>query len=192
MRYPEAGGSSSFARHAFNELASFGAAWTQMLNYIITIAISAYFVPHYLSIFWEPAAQDDAVGRDRRDRRDRDPRRAEHRRHQGGGEAQRSCSRSSTSRRSSCSSLARRGARLRPGRPRRATSTRRDADVEPVLPRDPDRDDRLHRHRDRLEPGRGGTRPAARHPALDLLGRDRGVRDLLHAAARSRSPRCRS
>src|SRR5438874_9738554 len=52
--YPEAGGSSSFARHAFNELVSFGAAWAQMLNYIITIAISAFFVPHYLSIFWEP------------------------------------------------------------------------------------------------------------------------------------------
>src|SRR5438477_2797039 len=54
VRYPEAGGSSSFARHAFNELVSFGAAWAQMLNYIITIAISAFFVPHYLSIFWEP------------------------------------------------------------------------------------------------------------------------------------------
>src|ERR1044071_5569744 len=46
--YPEAGGSSSFARHAFNELASFFAAWAQMLNYTITIAISAFFVPHYL------------------------------------------------------------------------------------------------------------------------------------------------
>jgi len=54
VRYPEAGGSSSFARHAFNETASFGAAWAQMLNYIITISISAFFVPHYLSIFWEP------------------------------------------------------------------------------------------------------------------------------------------
>src|SRR5246127_2349100 len=49
--FPEAGGSSSFARHAFNELVSFGAAWAQMLNYIITIAISAFFVPHYLRIF---------------------------------------------------------------------------------------------------------------------------------------------
>ncbi|MGZ4365233.1 MAG: APC family permease, partial [Gaiellaceae bacterium] len=47
VRFPEAGGSSSFARHAFNELVSFGAAWAQMLNYIITIAISAFFVPHY-------------------------------------------------------------------------------------------------------------------------------------------------
>ncbi|MFY9488945.1 MAG: universal stress protein [Solirubrobacterales bacterium] len=52
--YPEAGGSSSFARHAFNEFWSFFAAWGQMLNYIITAAISAYFVPHYLGVFWEP------------------------------------------------------------------------------------------------------------------------------------------
>jgi APA family basic amino acid/polyamine antiporter len=54
VRYPEAGGSASFARHAFNELVSFVAAWAQMLNYVITIAISAFFVPHYLSIFWAP------------------------------------------------------------------------------------------------------------------------------------------
>src|SRR3954469_2070147 len=45
--YPEAGGSSSFARRAFNEFWSFFAAWGQMLNYVITIAISAFFVPHY-------------------------------------------------------------------------------------------------------------------------------------------------
>jgi APA family basic amino acid/polyamine antiporter len=64
VRYPEAGGSSSFARHAFNELVSFGAAWAQMLNYVITIAISAFFVPHYLSIFWEPLRENpwDIVG----------------------------------------------------------------------------------------------------------------------------------
>src|SRR5207247_9728986 len=54
VRFPEAGGSSSFARHAFDELVSFGAAWAQMLNYVITIAISAFFVPHYLSLFWGP------------------------------------------------------------------------------------------------------------------------------------------
>src|SRR6476469_6946362 len=46
--YPEAGGSSSFARRAFNEFWSFFAAWGQMLNYVLTIAISAFFVPHYL------------------------------------------------------------------------------------------------------------------------------------------------
>src|SRR6185436_12641638 len=43
--YPEAGGTSFFA------------AWGQMLNYTITIAISAFFVPHYLGgLFW-PALQ---------------------------------------------------------------------------------------------------------------------------------------
>ena len=64
MSFPEAGGSSSFARHAFNELVSFVAAWAQMLNYIITIAISAFFVPHYLSIFWQPLRTNpwDIVG----------------------------------------------------------------------------------------------------------------------------------
>ena len=54
VRFPEAGGSSSFARHGFNELVSFGAAWAQMLVYVVTIATSAFFVPHYLSaIFGE-------------------------------------------------------------------------------------------------------------------------------------------
>jgi basic amino acid/polyamine antiporter, APA family len=64
VRYPEAGGSSSFARHAFNELASFGAAWAQMLVYVATVAISAFFVPHYLSVFWEPLRENpwDIVG----------------------------------------------------------------------------------------------------------------------------------
>ena len=53
--YPEAGGSSSFARRAFNEFWSFFAAWGQMLNYTITIAISAFFVPHYIGgILWSP------------------------------------------------------------------------------------------------------------------------------------------
>jgi basic amino acid/polyamine antiporter, APA family len=58
--YPEAGGSSSFARHAFNEFWSFVAAWGQMLNYIITVAISAFFVPHYLGVFWEPLGESPA------------------------------------------------------------------------------------------------------------------------------------
>ena len=52
--YPEAGGSSLFARRAFNELWSFFTAWAQMLNYIITIAISAFFAAHYAGrISWE-------------------------------------------------------------------------------------------------------------------------------------------
>jgi basic amino acid/polyamine antiporter, APA family len=55
--FPEAGGSSSFARRAFNEFWSFFAAWGQMLNYIITVAISAFFLPHYLGVFWEPLGE---------------------------------------------------------------------------------------------------------------------------------------
>ena len=64
VMYPEAGGSSSFARHAFNELVSFFAAWGQMLTYIITIAISAFFVPHYLAVFWDPLGHGpgDVIG----------------------------------------------------------------------------------------------------------------------------------
>src|SRR5215211_4161358 len=64
VMYPEAGGSASFARHAFNELVSFVAGWGQMLNYIITIAISAFFVPHYLAVFWKPLGDGpgDIVG----------------------------------------------------------------------------------------------------------------------------------
>src|SRR6187399_2554127 len=64
VMFPEAGGSSSFARRAFNELVSFIAAWGQMLNYIITVAISAFFVPHYLGVFWEPlrTSPGDIIG----------------------------------------------------------------------------------------------------------------------------------
>jgi APA family basic amino acid/polyamine antiporter len=51
--YPEAGGASSFARRAFNEFWSFFAAWAGMLTYVATIAISAFFVPHYIGgLFW--------------------------------------------------------------------------------------------------------------------------------------------
>jgi APA family basic amino acid/polyamine antiporter len=63
--YPEAGGSSSFARRAFNEFWSFFAAWGQMLNYVITIAISAFFVPHYIGgLFWTElkTAPGDIIG----------------------------------------------------------------------------------------------------------------------------------
>jgi basic amino acid/polyamine antiporter, APA family len=62
--FPEAGGSSSFARHAFNELASFFAGWALTLDYIITIAISAFFVPHYLGAFFPSLTHNpgDIVG----------------------------------------------------------------------------------------------------------------------------------
>jgi basic amino acid/polyamine antiporter, APA family len=63
-RFPEAGGSASFSRHAFDEIVSFTAGWAQMLVYVVTVAVSAFFVPHYLSIFWEPLRTNpwDIVG----------------------------------------------------------------------------------------------------------------------------------
>jgi APA family basic amino acid/polyamine antiporter len=62
--YPEAGGSSSFARHAFNEVVSFVAGWGLSLDYILTIAISAFFVPHYLAAFFPALGQEpgDVIG----------------------------------------------------------------------------------------------------------------------------------
>src|ERR671917_2626988 len=58
--FPEAGGASSFARRAFNEFWSFFAAWGQMLTYIITVSISAFFVPQCLGVFWEPLGESPA------------------------------------------------------------------------------------------------------------------------------------
>jgi APA family basic amino acid/polyamine antiporter len=48
---PEAGGSGAFARRAFNEMASFLASWVLMMDYIVTIAISAFSIPNYLGTF---------------------------------------------------------------------------------------------------------------------------------------------
>ncbi|MFC2010754.1 APC family permease [Chloroflexota bacterium] len=58
---PEAGGSASFARHAFNNATGFTAGWALMLSYVATIAISAYTIPPYLSYFW-PVLKDPVAG----------------------------------------------------------------------------------------------------------------------------------
>ena len=50
---PYAGGSSSFARRAFNETAGFVVGWIQLLNYTATVSISAYFAIGYLGVFGE-------------------------------------------------------------------------------------------------------------------------------------------
>ena len=181
VRYPEAGGSSSFARHAFNELVSFGAAWAQMLNYVITIAISAFFVPHYLSIFWAPL-RDEPVGHHRRRDRDRRPRRPEHRRHPGVGEDQRRA----------------RGDRLRDaGAPRRCSAsssssarTRSHANIHfgaaptwshflLAIPVGMIAYTGIETVSNLSEEARD---PVRSDSALDLVGRDRRLRDLLHAA----------
>lgn len=59
---PEAGGSASFARHGFNDLAGFSAGWALMLSYIVTIAISAFTIPPYLGYFWEPFKTSPFIG----------------------------------------------------------------------------------------------------------------------------------
>ena len=48
---PYAGGSSSFARRAFNETSGFLVGWIQLLNYTATVSISAYFAIGYLGVF---------------------------------------------------------------------------------------------------------------------------------------------
>jgi basic amino acid/polyamine antiporter, APA family len=50
----ERGGSSSFARHAFNELIAFIAGWAILIDYLIVAALAAISVPHYL----EPISGD--------------------------------------------------------------------------------------------------------------------------------------
>lgn len=52
--FHESGGSASFARHAFNDLISFIAGWGLLLDYIVTIAISAFAVGPYLAFFYAP------------------------------------------------------------------------------------------------------------------------------------------
>ena len=155
--YPEAGGSSSFARRAFNEFWSFFAAWGQMLNY----------VDHgrHLGVLRA------ALPRRRHRRRRAAPRPGRHRlRHR---------------RRRRCCALvnvlgAEESAGLNIGLALADFATQLllvlvglllvfspDTLVDNVhlgvaptwkrlLPRDPGGDDRLHRHRDDLEHGRGG------------------------------------
>jgi APA family basic amino acid/polyamine antiporter len=48
---PHAGGSSSFARRAFNQPIGFIVGWVQLLNYTATASISAYFAISYLGVF---------------------------------------------------------------------------------------------------------------------------------------------
>src|ERR671927_306015 len=44
----ETGGAATFVRIAFNDLAGFLTGWALFLDYVIVIALSALFMPHYL------------------------------------------------------------------------------------------------------------------------------------------------
>ena len=179
--YPEAGGSSSFARRAFNEFWSFFAAWAQMLTYTMTIAISAFFVPHYIGgLFWDPlrcSPGDIVVG---------------------------------AIVIVVLAVINVRGVKesttlnvllavvdfltqvllvligillvLSPQILVDNVVLGRRADVARLHPRDPDRHARLHGHRDDLEPRRGGARRDEDDPRGDQPRAAGGVRDLLHAA----------
>jgi APA family basic amino acid/polyamine antiporter len=47
--FPEMGGAATFVRHAANDLAGFLTGWALFLDYLIVIALSALFLPHYVS-----------------------------------------------------------------------------------------------------------------------------------------------
>ena len=46
---PETGGAATFVRRAFNDLAGFVTGWVLFLDFLIVMALSALFVPHYLA-----------------------------------------------------------------------------------------------------------------------------------------------
>jgi basic amino acid/polyamine antiporter, APA family len=52
--HQEPGGSTVFARYAFNELVSFVAGWAILLDYVILIAVTSYTATQYLKVFWAP------------------------------------------------------------------------------------------------------------------------------------------
>src|SRR5215470_11844609 len=46
---PETGGAATFVRRAFNDLAGFITGWVLFLDFLIVMALSALFVPHYFA-----------------------------------------------------------------------------------------------------------------------------------------------
>jgi APA family basic amino acid/polyamine antiporter len=61
--HQDRGGSTVFARYAFNELLSFVAGWAILLDYVILIAVTAYSATQYLHVFWGRLGEsDEALG----------------------------------------------------------------------------------------------------------------------------------
>jgi APA family basic amino acid/polyamine antiporter len=58
---PHAGGSSSFARRAFNDPIGFLVGWVQLLNYTATVSISAYFAVSYLGVFFPEVKSNELL-----------------------------------------------------------------------------------------------------------------------------------
>jgi APA family basic amino acid/polyamine antiporter len=55
---PETGGAATFVRKAYNDLAGFMTGWVLFLDYIIVMALSALFLPHYLAGAFQVSALD--------------------------------------------------------------------------------------------------------------------------------------
>ena len=55
--HQDRGGSTVFARYAFNELWSFVAGWAVLLDYVILIAATAFCATNYLAAFWSPLGE---------------------------------------------------------------------------------------------------------------------------------------
>jgi APA family basic amino acid/polyamine antiporter len=55
---PETGGAATFVRRAANDLAGFVTGWALFLDYLIVIALSALFLPHYLAGAFQIASLD--------------------------------------------------------------------------------------------------------------------------------------
>jgi APA family basic amino acid/polyamine antiporter len=56
---PETGGAATFTRRAFNDLVGFVTGWVLFLDYLIVIALSVLFLPHYLAAaFSAPSLRD--------------------------------------------------------------------------------------------------------------------------------------
>jgi APA family basic amino acid/polyamine antiporter len=58
--HQDRGGSTIFARYAFNELVSFIAGWAILLDYVILIAVTAFSATNYVAAFYEPLGRGDA------------------------------------------------------------------------------------------------------------------------------------
>jgi basic amino acid/polyamine antiporter, APA family len=57
---PETGGAATFVRRAFNDLAGFVTGWALFLDFLIVIALSALFAPHYVAAALSaPSLSDD-------------------------------------------------------------------------------------------------------------------------------------
>ncbi|HEY4897023.1 MAG TPA: amino acid permease [Solirubrobacteraceae bacterium] len=61
--HQDRGGSTVFARYAFNELVSFVAGWAILLDYVILVAVTTFSATQYLRTFWSPLGhRGEALG----------------------------------------------------------------------------------------------------------------------------------